>query len=80
MPAAKRNSATFAVISDLAPGYTILGPRVGQSCLKAPKAHPWSTARSVSKIGRLGDCWALAWWHQTEKILLAAGTFAATPP
>ena len=77
VPAAKRNSATFAVICDLAPGYAILGPQVGWSCLKAPKAHPWSTARLVPKIGCLGDCRALAQWHKAVKILMAAGI---TPP
>jgi len=77
MPAGKRNSATFAVIFDLAPGYAILGPRVGWSCLKAPKCQPWSTARLVSKIGCLGDCRALAQWHKAVKILLAAGTFTS---
>jgi hypothetical protein len=30
----------FAVICDLAAGYPILGPRVGYSYLKAPKAIP----------------------------------------
>jgi hypothetical protein len=34
----KRNSVTFAVICDLAAGYPVLGPRVGYSRLKAPKA------------------------------------------
>jgi hypothetical protein len=36
VPAAKRNSATFAVIRGLAPGYAILGPRVGLVMPKGP--------------------------------------------
>jgi hypothetical protein len=41
---------------------------------KAPKLHPWRSARSVSKI----SCLVTAeQWHKAVRILLAAGTFAS---
>jgi hypothetical protein len=42
----------------------VLGLRVGWPCLKLPKTHTWSGARSVSKIGCLGDCRPSAQWHK----------------
>ena len=73
---AMRNSATLAVICDLAAGYPILGPRVGYSCLKAPKAIPGAGQdRSLKLV-----VWVTAEpWRSGKavRIPLAAGTFAS---
>jgi hypothetical protein len=86
----------ISLMSRLTPIYTIYGllyttfglggrhtrpGRPAQSLSRPVGSTAWSSARSVSKIGCLGDCRALAQWgNKAVRILLAAGTFCIRPP